>query len=252
MQVEDTAPAFLYFMSPYGGLGLKTKSAAGARARIDGLLKLAGNVTVRSVELSVWEPAGRGLVEKLLGAFGPRTAYTGSGSTRDDLAMAVAAAGHTHDELVEEAWRRFGAPNAVQGRQEPNQMHIGWQWFVEKSDVSARKLDEWFPYLVAHDQLMRDEYSTRVEIHAVWRFQLRSTAGTMVAAPYPESEVAVRLRGRHASAFFDLVFPYTSLTADFLRDHDAVCKAMGLTLPIKSFRLNAPRKRGPGRVRRKV
>lgn len=45
------APPYIVFRNPYGGLGLRTRTAEAARARIDGLLeRCAADVELGSVE----------------------------------------------------------------------------------------------------------------------------------------------------------------------------------------------------------
>jgi hypothetical protein len=58
------APPYVVFRNPYGGLGLRTRTAEAARARIDGLLEhCAVEVKLESVEfrsksraVATWSP----------------------------------------------------------------------------------------------------------------------------------------------------------------------------------------------------
>jgi hypothetical protein len=52
------APPYIVFRNPYGGLGLRTRTAEAARGRIDGLLEsCAVEVKLESVELEVEDHA---------------------------------------------------------------------------------------------------------------------------------------------------------------------------------------------------
>src|SRR4051812_33068736 len=223
MFITDDVPPLAIFCSPYGGLGLKTKSFAGARARIDGLLAVAVDVVQTAATLEVGEPASRALVERLAGPF-DRGRAMGSGGRGHDLAAAVAETGHQHDEVAAEAWRRFGAPNAMAGHQERTGFWITWAWEVEDRTAAAPELDRWSSFLAAHDQRMMNDYATAIGARATWQLRLRLPGG-VVADPYPPSRISAHLCGRHASAFLDLVLPHAAATQAFLEDHAAVNRA---------------------------
>lgn len=247
MIVPDGAPPLALYCSPYGGLGLKTKSFLASRARIDGLLRAAVDVVQTTAELEVCEPASRALVERVLGTFERDTAVRGGG--RDvDTAAAVAASGHHHDEVAAEAWRRFGAPNRTEGHNQKDGFWIGWVWTVEDPAQTAAALDAWAPFVAQHDQRMLNDYATALAARCRWTLRLRCADGTPVSAPYPPSEISANLRGRHASAFLDLVLPHAAATDAFRADYAAVNRAAGMTIPLGGYKLCAPKKRGGGRV----
>jgi hypothetical protein len=247
----DEAPPFITFFSRYG-LGLKTRSAAAARARIDKLLPLTDEVMLESVSLSVSEPCASAFIGALFGPIERDVAFRGGGAARTDLADKVASGGHVHDAVAAEAWQRFGAPNSTQMYREKPSFYVGWTWRVEDVTQTQRALDVWFPFLQEHDRLQQNDYANRVQIRGVWQFRLRSQRGTAAAAPYPPSQVSAVLIGRHASAFFELVFPYAEPVAEFIDDYRAVCAAMGLALPPGMLRLCSPKKKGRGRTYRKI
>ncbi|MBZ0238658.1 MAG: hypothetical protein K8M05_40480 [Deltaproteobacteria bacterium] len=252
--VPDDAPPLAVYCAPYGGLGLKTKSYAKALARIRGLLAIAEEVVHATAELSVLEPASRALVEAVTGRPIERdTASVGCGSRTVDTAGAVAAQGHVHDALAGEAWRRFGAPNAVGARQQTRTgvFHVEWRWLVEDVAEAPERLDAWSPFVEANDHLMYDDYATMVEVRSVWDLRLRLRDG-LVTDPYPPSQVHAHLRGKHASAFLGLVLPHESASEGFLADYQIVNRALGMTVPMKGYKLCAPKKRGGGRVYRRL
>ena len=69
--------------------------------------------------------------------------------------------------------------------------------------------------------------------------------GLPVPGPeFPRLSTTADLGGRHASAFFDLMFPYGGVEPALLDDYRAVCEVTGLRLPPNSFRLNTSTKKG--------
>ncbi|MBK7191368.1 MAG: hypothetical protein IPH80_02730 [Myxococcales bacterium] len=252
MFVPDDAPPFALYCAPYGGLGLRARSFRAARARIDGLLAGAAEVVQTTAELSVFEPAGRALVEDLLGRPIERdTAYAGSGRATLDTTGAVRRADHAHDALAAEAWQRFGAPHTSGARQHRGVFHVEWRWLVEDAAAAAAALDAWSPFVEAHDREMLDDFATRVGVRAIWAARLRVASG-LVAAPFPPSSIHAHLRGKHASAFLDLVLPHVAATPAFDADYAAVNQALGITVPRGGYKLNAPKKRGTGRVYKRL
>ena len=253
MYVPDNAPPLAIYCAPYGGLGLKTKSFAAALARIEGLLSASTEVVQDLAELTVLEPASRALVEALNGAFDRDTAGRSGGGERTDLAAAVTTHGHVHDAVAGEAWQRFGEPNRIGGRQQRGGLFfIEWRWEVTEVDVAEQRLAEFAPYVSSHDQLMFDDYSTRIEARGGWDMRLRVAGGKVVAPPYPPSSVRANLRGKHASAFLDFVLPHVAATDAFLADYQAVNRALGITVPMKGYKLCAPKKKGGGRVYKRL
>lgn len=252
MFVPDDAPPFALYCAPYGGLGLRARSYRAARARIDGLLTGAAEVVLKTAELSVFEPAGRPLVEDLLGrSIDRETAYAGSGRATLDTAGAVGRAGHAHDTLAAEAWQRFGVPHTSGARQDRGAFHVEWRWLVEDPAATTAALDAWSPFVEAHDREMHDDYATRVGVRAIWEARLQVASG-LVAAPFPPSSIHAHLRGRHASAFLDVVLPHVAATPAFDADYAAVNQALGITVPRGGYKLNAPKKRGAGRVYKRL
>ena len=257
MYVPKDAPPLITFKSPDGGLGLRTKSVEGARKRFDGLFaECVEELSLDKVELSLTESCERRLVEALHGPLGPDTAFIGGGAMPAPGAMAqlVAEQEHRLDEVADEGWRICGVPQRASAHQErairdqPARFHVGWIWATARPDDTVEAFERWFALLSKHQKLLRDDYATRLHVHASWSFRLRSAKGTVAAAPYPRSEISAWLSGKHASAFFDLVFPYESAQAEgFGDDYEAVCRALGLRLPPKSFRLCKPRRRGDQR-----
>ncbi|MBE7447466.1 MAG: hypothetical protein HS111_00820 [Kofleriaceae bacterium] len=251
MSVPDDAPPLAIYCSPYGGLGLKTKSFMGARKRIEGLLAQATEVELRSVELCVIEECSRKLVERLVGPLDHETAMRGGGRDRD-LGEEVAASGHAHGDLVSEAWQRFGAPGHASGHQNRGQFWVEWQWEVDEVARARSSLDAWSPYVAAHDQVMWNDRSTMVGVRAIWEGRLRVSGGRVVASPYPPSRIHAHLCGRYASAFLDLVLPHEAKTEAFLADYHAVNQALGMTVPMGGYKLCTRKKRGTGRVYRRL
>jgi len=125
---------------------------------------------------------------------------------------------------------------------------VDWVWIVEDPARAPAMLDAFSPFAAAHDQEMYDDYSTRVSVRGIWELRLRVAGGRVVEAPFPASRVHAHLRGKHASAFLDLVLPHQSVTDEFLADYQAVNGALGMTVPVRGYKLNAPKKRGAGRV----
>jgi hypothetical protein len=251
MLVPDSAPPLAIHCSPYGGLGLKTKSFVAARARIDGLLAGAVDVELRELSLTVHEPAGRALVETLVGPLERDTAIRGGGR-QPDLAAIVAGSGHAHDEVAGEAWRLFGPPQRASGHQNRGVYAVEWEWLAEGAAHTGAPLAAWSPFVARHDQLMYNDYSTTVGLRGIWEARLRRADGSVIAAPYPRSQVHAHLRGRHASAFLDLVLPHAAATVDFLADYQAINRALGMTVPLGGYKLCAPKKKGAGRVYKRL
>jgi hypothetical protein len=254
MGIPDDAPPLAVYCAPYGGLGLKTKSYAKARARIDGLLDIGTETVHELAELEVIEPAVRPLVEALCGRLDHGVGISGgAGAKRTDLAAAVADHGHTFDALAAEAWRRFGEPNACGARQQrTGETFIVWTWIVNDAAQTTPALDAWSPFAAAHDQEMFDDYSTRVGVRGIWETRLMVAGGKVVAPPYPPSRIHAHLRSKHASAFLDIVLPHDAATDGFLADYQAVNRALGMTVPMKGYKLCAPKKKGDGRVYKKL
>jgi hypothetical protein len=251
MLIPDAAPPLAVYCSPYGGLGLKTKTFLASRARIDGLLRAADDVVQTGAELEVCEPASRELVERLAGSFDRNTAMR-SGGRGHDLALAVAETAHPHDEVAAEAWRRFGAPDGSAGHQEKTGFWIAWKWTSEDPAKAAAALDAWSPFAAAHDQRMMNDYATAVGARGTWTLRLRTADGRVVADPYPPSQITAHLRGRHASAVLDLVLPHAAATPAFLADYAAVNRAAGITIPLGGYKLSAPKKKGGGRALKRL
>ncbi len=247
MMIPDAAPPLAIYCSPYGGLGLKTKSFVAARARIDRLLAASVDVVPDQASLAVIEPCSRALAERLAGPLERDVAMRGGGD-RGDLAAVVASEAHAHDPVAAEAWQRFGVPTKASVHQSRPAFFVEWQWPV--ADDPARvtqQIDAWAPFVAQHDQLMKDDYAPRLHLRAIWDHRLRLPSG-VVGAPYPPSRIHATLSGRHASAFLDLVLPHQAATAAFLADYQAVNAILGMTVPLRGFKLCAPKKRGPGRA----
>ncbi len=237
-------PPFIVFCNPYGGLGLKTKTAEAARRRIDNLLvTCAMGASINSIELRVIEPCQSSLADACKqGRLALNLIYN-----------SLAEHGHVCQPWVVEAWTPFGPPNAAAIRQRDGATSIEWSWKIERDPERATiAYNRFCDYMVRHQQLMFDDYSTSISVQAVWSFRLRTAAGTIVAPPYPESSITASLAGRHASAFFDLIFPYAAATSSFIADYQAVCDALGMKLPPRSFRLDALTVDGKKRRRTKL
>jgi hypothetical protein len=248
MGVPDGAPPLAIYCSPYGGLGLKTKRFPGARARIAGLLVGATEVEQDTAELAVREPCQRDLLEALVGPLEPDVAMRSGGAARD-LAAAVVAAGHVHDAVAGEAWQRFGAPTSMQANREARGFGVTWCWTVaDDLQRAPQQLDAWTPFAAAYDQLMVDDYATVVHVRCAWSARLRVAAGRVVEDPYPPSSIHAHLRGRHASAFLDIVLPHEAQTEAFFADYEAINAAIGMTIPLRGYKLCTPKKRGRGRA----
>lgn len=254
MNVPDGAPPFAVYCAPYGGLGLRTKSYAAALARIEGLLASSVDVAMQSAELTVWEPASQQLVEAIDGPLEPGMAGSSGGARPfEDRAALFAQHGHTHDALGGEAWKQFGQPTHVGRRMmRGGPFHLEWQWRVEDPVRAPQRLAMWTPFASANDTGMLDDYSTLVQVRAIWELRLVVAGGRAVPLDYPPSRVHAHLRGKHASAFLDLVLPHEAATDAFLADYQAVNRAIGITMPMKGYKLCAAKKKGGGRVWKKL
>jgi hypothetical protein len=240
-------PPMVVFRSPYGGLGLKTKRFTAAWARIEGLLAAAADVVLTKAALVVFEPASPGLT-----AWRAQPRSLADRDTEEDLAAVVTAVGHRHDEVAAEAWRRFGAPNGVELMRRANgPSWSGWNWLVT-GPAAATSFTAWSPFVAAHDQRMVNDYAPAVELQATWTLRLRTAAGDVVADPYPSSQVRAYLRGRHACAFLDLVLPHAAATAAFMADYRAINRAAGMTIPLSGYKLSVAKKRGGGRLYKRL
>ncbi|HUQ07173.1 MAG TPA: hypothetical protein VM261_32000 [Kofleriaceae bacterium] len=254
MWIPDGAPPLALYCAPYGGLGLKTKSFAAALARIEGLLASSTSVAQQEAELTVWEPAGQALVEWVAGPLEHGIAgSSGAARTLDDPAALLAKHGHVHDALAAEAWQLFGPPTHIGRRmQRGGPYHVSWEWRVTDPVRAPQQLAMWTPFATANDKGMLDDYSTLVQVRAIWEARLVVAGGRAVPIEYPPSRIHAHLRGKHASAFLDLVLPHDAATDAFLADYQAVNKALGITVPMKGWKLNAPKKKGGGRALKKL
>jgi hypothetical protein len=254
MGIPDDAPPLALFSSPYGGLGLKTKSFAAALARIDRLLASSTSVAHQEAELTVWEPASQAFAESIDGPLMSGTSGS-SGGARPmvDHAAILAKHGHVLGALAAEAWQQFGPPTHYGRRlQRGGPSHIEWQWRIEDPVRAPQQLAMWTPFASANDKGMLDDYSTLVGVRAIWDARLVVAGGHAVPIAYPPSRIHAHLRGKHASAFLDLVLPHDAATDAFLADCQAVNKQLGITLPMGRWKLNAPKKKGGGRATKKL
>ena len=231
MYISDTAPPLITFKDPDGGLGLRARSAEEARRRIDVLFgACAVDVSLEAPQLSVYDPCARALYEALDERREPGT-----------LTDIVRAYRHEPSAVAAAAWAAFGPPgqsgsaHVVDSKLATDARDLviqSWSW-----DLDPTRFDEAFAFLCRHQRLMRDDYATAVWVGATWQFRLRSTAGTVAQDRFPPSRIAAHLAGKHASAFFGLIFPYTSAEPAFVADYEAACAALGIALPRARFRL---------------
>lgn len=254
MIVPDGAPPLAVYCAPYGGLGLKTKSYAAALARIEGLLASSVDVSHQTAELSVGEPCSQAMAEAIAGPLehGIAGSYGAARSIADVLPL-LAKHGHTHDARAAEAWKEFGEPTHV-GRKmsRGGPYFLEWEWRIEDAVKAPLLMPTWTEFVSANDKAMYDDYATLVHVRAIWEMRLRVSGGRVVAAPYPPSRVHAHLRGKHASAFLDLVLPHESATDAFLADYQVVNRALGITMPMKGYKLCAAKKKGAGRTYKKL
>jgi hypothetical protein len=243
-------PPYITLKSPYGGFGLKTKKSEAACGRIDGLLAAHGvDVELREVDLQIVEVCPPPLSIAIAGPIDPASAghYAGARDLRKPADELAREHGHELGDVAREAFTAFGLPRhagaALSYRKPP--AHIIWTWSITR-DV-ARATVAFAPFCAfmhRHQALMENEYSSAVRVHGLWHFRLHSASRGVAAAPYPESRVRANLAGRHASAFFDLVFPYDAPTDDFMQDFADVCNALGMKLPPSALRLCSPTRTG--------
>ena len=243
-------PPYITLKSPYGGFGLKTKKSEAACRRVDDLLAAHGvDVELREVELEVTEVCPPALSIAIAGPIHPASAGHVAGprdlaKPADELAVAH---GHAIGDVAREAFTAFGAPRhagaAMSYRTPPS--HVIWAWTIARDVARATATYPPFcAFLHRHQALMKDDYASAVGVRGIWRFRLHSASRGVAAAPYPESQIHAHLRGRHASAFLDLVFPYDAPTADFTQDFGDVCNALGMKLPPSALRLCSPTRAG--------
>lgn len=250
-------PPYITLKSPYGGFGLKTKRSEAACRRVDDLLAAHGvDVELREVELEVTEVCPPPLAIAIGGGIhGGSAGYiTGArdlSSPADELARSH---GHAIGDAAREAWAAFGVPRhagaAMSYRTPP--AHVIWTWTIARDVARATAMYPPFcAFLHRHQSLMENDYASAVGVRGIWRFRLHSASRGVAGPPYPESQVHAHLRGRHASAFLDLVFPYDAPTTDFEQDFADVCDALGMKLPPGALRLSSPT-RGANRKLRKL
>jgi hypothetical protein len=254
MWIPDGAPPLALYCAPYGGLGLKTKSFAAALARIEGLLASSTSIAHQEAELTVWEPCSQAFAESVDGPLMPGTAGS-SGGGREIAAPAALLARHGHvlDALAAEAWQQFGPPTHYGRRmQRGGSSHVSWEWRVADPVRAPQQLAMWTPFATANDKGMLDDYSALVGVRSIWEARLVVAGGRAVPLEYPPSRIHANLRGKHASAFLDLVLPHDAATDAFLADYQAVNLALGITVPMKGWKLNAPKKKGGGRALKKL
>jgi hypothetical protein len=236
------APPYIVSRNLYGGLGLRTRTVEAGRARIICCLleQCAVEVKLESVELEVEEPCGRDMVADDLK---PGIAAVASGRVEVPAPELIDKHRHGLDELARDAWGQFGPPGAFGSSISASRGTARWAWRAEGTDASSA-LDTWYPFLVAHQALEFGEYRPRVSLRVRHTFLLCRTGRSLPEPAFPRSGTAAHLCGRHASAFFELVFPYGGVEPAFVDDYSAVCAATGLKLPANRFRLNAPTKKG--------
>jgi hypothetical protein len=245
--IPDSAPPLALFVD---WVGLRTRSFAAAKARIDGLLARSADVVCTEAELTVYEPSSRALYHRLVGVF-DGTVMSG-GRDLDDPAVAVTELGHTHDTVAGDAWARFGEPQRAGGWQRDDRHHIEWQWRARGPVEAPRALEAWSPFVAAHDALEIATIGSTVNLHASWELRLRDARGRVAPPEYPRTEVRAMLRKQHARASLALVLPHAAATRGFVADAAEVNEAIGLALPAKRWKLDAPRKKGGGRATKKL
>jgi hypothetical protein len=173
----------------------------------------------------------------------PGIAAVTSGPVEVPAAELIAKHRHDLDELARDAWDRFGPPGAFGSSISTSRGTARWAWRTEGTDASSA-LDAWYPFLVAHQALEFGECRPRVSLRVRHTFLLARVGFPLPEPEFPRSATAAHLCGRHASAFFDLVFPYGGVEPSFIEDYRAVCVATGLKFPTSRFRLNTPTKKG--------
>jgi hypothetical protein len=237
------APPYIVFRNPYGGLGLRARSVEAARARIDGLLEhCAVEVELLDVELEVEEQCPRSMVDGVL-ADGVSAVSTGARRLEIPAAQLVADHGHQPDVLARDAWNTLGPPNGLGSDLDRHSSRARWTW---KADGPAAHgvIEAWSAFLIRHQALAINEWKHRVNLHVRYDFLLCRAGQALPDDEYPRSRVSASLRGRHASAFLDPVFPYGGVEPAFIDDYRALCAAMALRLSPASFQLNTPTKNG--------
>lgn len=243
-------PTYITFVSPYGGLGLRAKSAEKARARLDTLLaRCATDVALECVELTVWEPCPYSLVQAIHGP-GRCSAYGSTSSVPPEGPAALATAhGHALGSVAAEAWSMSGPPSTLSYCVDSaTATQIGWEWQAKNASIGkiTATYASWCDFLGRHQKLKRNDYSAMVVVRCWWTFRLVSSAGEPAESHYPRSKILAHISGAHPSAFLDLVFPYDVVDQPFVLDYRAVCNALDLKLPPGRFRLASPSKKGPG------
>lgn len=203
-----------YAISVGKALSLRAKTVEAARARIDGLLATAEDISITEQELDVTEAVD-----------GPKFGHTSKNSWHGhgehvDCAAVVERAGHTLGPVAGEAWQRFGKPF----RHTTAFDFVRWEW---------RDVADAYAFLCAHS-------GQRVRAMVRWRFRLRTRAGELVDKPLPRSAISAHFEGDRSTAYISLVLPHVAATTAFFDDCDMIKKAMGMAVAPNRFEVSSP------------
>ena len=262
-------PTYITFKNPHGGLGLRARTAAKAIERLQGLFAAcAADLEFEHTALRVGDPAEPALVAAIAGehldgdftAGGTQfsVAWVGGLTFDGPVADLLARHGHTPCDIAALAFDAFGPPNSVDVDTCDDTLAVFWSWDsrapapaegtpyapLTDGDFTAAHAD-WEAFLRRHHQPIFGEYNPQVQLDAEWSFRMiHPTTGEPADPAYPRSHVDATLSGRWSSAFLELVFPFAEPTDEFARAYEKVCDGLGMKIPAKALRIDAPTKKG--------
>jgi hypothetical protein len=230
-------PTFITFKSPYGGLGLRARTANKAIQRIEGLLAAcAADPQIETIALRVGDPSGEALAADLC---------------KEHLDHAPCA-------IATEALEAFGPPNGADVDTCSDGPIVHWVWDFQhdlrlegtnyaplrERDADAAYAD-WAAFLRRHHVPIFGEYNPQVALAPEWAFRMHHpTTGEPAGERYPLSKVDASLSGRWSSAFMELVFPFATPDDEFALAYERVNEGLGMKLPPKLLRIDSPTRAG--------
>ena len=227
------------------GIGLRANTAGKALSRLEGFLQsCATQLSFDALCLTVEEPCSIELADRVHRAHCDEPFDGGAldpSEPEGGLEPLLAGLDHIQDPVAAEAWQRFGTPPRV-GVSEIEERVVTWQWHEEQS--SEKHWQEWCAFLCAHQRRDFGKYAQQVRLHAWWSFHLKGAGSASMHPTFPPSEVFATLMGRQSSASLDLVFPHAVADEAFWKSFEMVSEALGLKLPTRALRLDAPTKKG--------
>ncbi len=262
-------PSYITFKNPYGGLGLRARTAAKAIGRLEGLfVACATDLRLETVSLRVGDPCSPALAadlgeEHLDGghsAGGTTFSVAAVGGLTFDEPVAALIARHDHVpcEIAAEALEAFGPPNVADIDVCGEGPILFWCWDLAydtpaegtgyaplaEKDADAMYADG-SAFLRRHHKPIFGEYNPQVLLGPEWSFRMtHPLTGEPAGDEYPRSKVDATLSGRWSSAFMELVFPFAAPDDDFVLAYEKVNEGLGMKLPAKALRVDSATKGG--------